>query len=244
MRTRWGFSLALVASVLAAAMARAAEAKTAKEIVAKAIKAMGGAKQLEKNQLATWKEKGTYYGMGEGQPYKGEFAVDGPGKFRMEIEGVFIIILNGDQGWMKAGGKTMAMTKEQLASQIRENKAGTVTRLYVLKNKAFQLEDLGEVKVDKKPALGVKVTRKDFPEVKLFFDPKTSLLLKAEYQAQSQEKGKEVLQEVYYQDYKKVNDALVPHKIHIQRDGKKFVEAEIIEWKAHDKLDSKLFAKP
>src|SRR2546427_242862 len=73
-------------------------------IVTRAIQAAGGEAKLAKFQAFTWKEKGTYYGMGEGLPYTGVYAINRPSQFRMEIEGVFIVVVNGDKGWVQAGG--------------------------------------------------------------------------------------------------------------------------------------------
>ena len=47
--------------------------------------------------------------------------------FRMEIEGVFTLVLNGDKGSFKEGGKVQEMTKEQLAQQKESQYAGWVT---------------------------------------------------------------------------------------------------------------------
>jgi hypothetical protein len=244
MRQSLGLLLAVVLGVGGVTAARADEGK-ARAIIDKAIKTMGGAKKPGKNKAATWSEEGTYYGMGRGLPYKGKYASQGPDQFRMEIEGVFTIVLNGDKGWTKMGGETKAMTKEQLAQQKVEHRAGWMATILPLQDKAFMLEALEETTVDKKPALGIKVTRKGYPEVKLFFDKKTGLLVKAEYKTKAPEqKFKEVDQEVYYHDYKAVQGAQVPHKIVMKREGKLFVEAKIDDWKAVQKLDDKEFAKP
>src|SRR5205807_2708706 len=67
----------------------------ARAIVNKAIQAAGGEKKLAKHNAVTMKEKGTYYGMGEGLPYTGNYSFQWPNQFRMEIEGVFLIVVNG-----------------------------------------------------------------------------------------------------------------------------------------------------
>lgn len=245
MRKYVGGALALVAVFGLISAARSGDGDKAREIVAKAIKASGGEKNLMKHNAVTWKEKGTYYGMGEGIPYTGSYAVQWPGQFRMDIEGVFTIVLDGDKGWMSAGGETKEMSKDELAVQTTARKAGWITMLTPLSDKAFQLTALGDVQIDKQAAAGVKVTRNDYPEVKLYFDKKSGLLIKSEYRNRSPEQAfKEITQEAFYHDHRAVDGAQVPRKMVLKHDGKLFVEAENTDYQAHGKLDAKRFAKP
>ncbi|HMF20047.1 MAG TPA: hypothetical protein VKE98_22765 [Gemmataceae bacterium] len=244
MRKTMGALLASVLLLGSGALLRSGEDEDGRAIIAKAIKAAGGADNLAKHKSATFKGKGTYYGMGEGLPYAGNYAFQWPDKFRMEIENVFTIVLDGDKGWIKEGDTTKDMTKEQLTQQLQDQKAGWVTTLLPLTDKAFQVKAIGEAKVDKHDALGVKVTRKDYPEVKLYFDKKSGLLLKSTFRTKSPEqKFKEVTQDNYYYQYRDVDGAKLPTKMVIKRDDKLFVEEEVSDYKA-GKVDRKLFAKP
>src|SRR2546427_327953 len=124
-------------------------------------------------------------------------------------------------------------------------RAGWISSLLPLKDKAYQLAPLGEVEVEKQPALGIKVTRKGYPEVKLYFSKKTGLLAKTEFRVKATDAGnKEVLQELYYHDHREVDGAQVPRKVILKRDGKLFVDSENHDMKAHGKLDNKVFAMP
>ena len=113
---RKSLCLLSVFSVFATAIAasRADDPADAKAIVAKAIKAAGGEEKLTKFNAHTVKETGTYYGMGDGVPYTGKYAVQYPHQFKMEIEGFFMMVLNGDKGWRHVNGETVEMTPEQL----------------------------------------------------------------------------------------------------------------------------------
>lgn len=224
--------------------ARTGGDKDPRAIIDKGIQAMGGEEILKKHQAATFGEKGTYYGMGDGLPYTGKYAMQYPNQFRMEIEGVFIIVIDGDKGWMKMGGETKELDKQQLANQLKDLKAGWISSLLPLKDKAFSLTALGETEVEKKPALGVKVTRKDWPEVKLYFDKQNGRLVKNEYRSFAQELGKEATVEHFMQDYKEMDGAQIPTHMIVKRDGKLFVEARVVEYKAAGKLDAKVFAMP
>ena len=212
----------------------------ARGIVDKAIKAMGGEKALAKHQAATWTEKGTYYGMGDGLPFTAKYSMQLPNKFKMEIEGVFTLCLEGDKGWMKSDKGVTDMPKEEVEVQHLNQKAGWIMSLLPLKDKAYTL------KIEKaggKDTL-VEVTRKDYPTVKLYFDTKSGHLVKSRFKTKSQEqKYKEVTAEFQFSDFKMVDGVTMPHHLVLKHDGKLFVEADVTEVKAA-KLDAKTFAKP
>ncbi len=186
---------------------QAEEKDEARAVVAKAIEAIGGEEKLAKLKAQTWTEKGTYYGMGDGLPFTGKYAVQWPGQFRMEIEGFFIIVLDGDKGWVKMGDDTKEMTKQELAKRISDQRGSWITTLFPLKDKAFTLTPIEGVKVEDRPTVGVKVTRKDYPEVKLYFDKTTNLLVKCEYRTKAPEmEYKEVTAAVVFSNYKEYDE--------------------------------------
>jgi hypothetical protein len=221
------------------------EKEAARELIQKAITAAGGEAALAKHQAMTWKEVGTYHGMGNPLPYTGLYAAQFPDYFRMEIEGVFTSVYAKDKGWTRMGDTVKEMTKEELAAQQSDHRAGWIASVLPLKDKAFTLVSLGEVKVGDQPALGVKVTREGYPEVKLYFDQKSHLLLRSVYPTKAAEEGfKDTTMEVSFSNFKKIDGATVPTKIVINRGGKVFVETEIQDLKAVGKLDPKVFGKP
>jgi hypothetical protein len=227
------------------APAQPGEDGDARAIITKAIDAMGGAGALDKHKASTWKETGTYYGMGDGVPFIGVYAAQPPDKFKMEISGFFTIVFTGDKGWVKMGGETRDMDKDELATHRNDHRAGSIASIAPLTSKDFTLKAIGEVKVEDRPAVGVKVTRKDYPEVKLYFDKKTNLLVKSEWPTKAAEqKYKDVTVATYYSDYKKIDGVQVPTHLVMKRDGKPYVEAEVNEYKAAGKLDDATFAKP
>jgi zinc protease len=214
-------------------------------IVLNSIKAIGGAEKLAKHQAVTFTEKGTYYGMGDGLPYTGKHALQYPNQFRMEIEGVFTLILNGDKGWTTMMGEVKEMSKQQLATQIQDHKAGWIMSLAPLTDKAYTIKKLADAKVDGKTANVVQVSRKDYPEVKLYFDAKSNFLVKSEFKTKAEDMGfKEVTMEGYFSDYREVDGIKTPFKNVMKRDGKLFVESEVTSLKAEGKLDAKVFAMP
>jgi hypothetical protein len=224
---------------------RADDQKDARAIIDKAIKVSGGEKRLSQVKAETWEEKGTYYGMGDGLPYIGKYAAQWPDKFRMEIKDVFTIVLNGDKGWVSSFGNVEQMSKEQLAEQMATQYVGNVSRLITLGDKKFTLATLKDTKVGDAVAVGVKVSSKDHPDVKLFFDKESGLLIKSENMGKSEEFGdKEILQETSFANYKDFNGMKVATKLVMHYDGKKYIEAEVTKHKELDKLEASLFEAP
>jgi hypothetical protein len=238
-------SIVLVALVLAGVNLVQAGEDEARGIVKKAIEAMGGETKLAKHKAITFKEKGTYYGMGDGLPFNAVYSIQWPSQFRMEIEGVFTLVLNGDKGWIMSGGDTKEMSKEQLAQQRHDHCAAWMSTLLPLKDKAFTLKTLKDATIGKHQTRVVEATRKDYPTMKLYFDKTTNLLVKFEYKTTAAEmEFKEVTADTVYSDYREVAGAKVAHKMVMHRDGKVFVEAEVTEMTAEGKLDAKVFAMP
>src|SRR5262249_21770538 len=107
------------------------------------------------------------------------------------------------------------------------------------------LASLGDVKVNDKPAVGIRVSEKGFRDVNLFFDKDKSLLVKIETVVKDQMTGgKEETQEEILSDYKETNGVLQPMELVINRDGKKYVDGEITEFEPKEKIDDAVFAKP
>ena len=222
-----------------------ADEQQARSIVEKAIKAAGGAEKLSQYKAATWTEKGMYYGMGEGVAYTGEYAMQYPDKFRMEIVGVFTTVLDGDKGWLRMNGQTQELSAEDLAEMKEQTFAGWVTTLLPLTDRQFKLETAGETTINGRPAAGVKVSSKGHRDVTLYFDAENNLLVRSETKVKSDEMGgKEVVEEVTYSDYRDVDGMKHAFKMQIRRDGEKYVETEVAELRNARSLPADAFAKP
>jgi hypothetical protein len=231
---------------------RADAAGDCKAIIAKAIKAMGGEEKLTKNKAATWKGKGTVHAMGQTFDFTGEWAIQAPKQLKTQIEveanGMKITILqilNGDKGWAQMGGPVEEMKGEQLAETQEEMYSNWVTSLVPLKDDAFKLSPLGDSKEGDKEVVGVKVSHKDHRDVELYFDKKDGFLLKSKKRIKDiMGGGQEKDQEAVYSDYKDTDGVMRFRKLSIKRDGQDFVDVEITEYKAVEKLDDSIFAKP
>jgi hypothetical protein len=235
----------------AAGFLRADAEGDAKAIIAKAIKATGGEDKLAKFKAATWKGKGAVHVMGQNYEFTGDWAVQIPKqmKTRIEVDAngmklAFGQVLDGDKGWTVTMGNIEEMDKDKLADTQEEMYANWVaTLLPLVKETGFTLQTLGESKVDDRPVVGVKVTHKDHKEIELYFDKDRGLLLKTKRKAKDMQ-GNEADQESFYSEYQNVDGIQRAKKMKIKRDGEDFVDLEITDYKAQDKLDPKTFAKP
>ena len=225
--------------------AAAGDPDQAGAVVEKAIEAAGGRKNLEKFTAMTWKETGTYYGMGEGLPYTSKGAFSYPDKSFMEIEGFFSMGLNGDKGWVKMGEDVTDMPEDQLKGQMEAQYASWAATLLPLKGEGFALKSLEDADLNGKPAAVVQVSHKGHGDVKLYFDKKTGRLAKSAFTAYDSEQAKDADYETWYDGYKEMEGAKLACKIVMNRDGKKFVVGEITEVKpAKPEAIAKMFEKP
>ena len=249
--------LAAVLAVAACGTARADDQADLRKVIDKAIKATGGEEKLAKYKAESFKMKGKFYGMGdEGIEYTGEWQVQPPDKFRVQVDGevggqkvnFFTQVVNGNKVWRKGfNEETQEVTDKDDLTEIKEqfNAREVESLLPLVKGKEYQLASLGDVKVNDKPAVGIRVSRKGFRDVNLFFDKDSGLLVKTERSVKDLMAGdKEQTQEEVLSDFKEVQGVKHATKLVINRDGKKYVEAELSDVELKEKLDDSIFAKP
>jgi len=221
-------------------------------IVAKGIKALGGEERLAKHQGHYFKGKGQVHVMGMDLEFTAEVYEQQPDKQKAEIEFAimgqnfkFIEVYNGDKGWRNIMGKTMAVEADDMKEHKQNAHAERVSGLLVLKDKAYKLSSLGEVKVNGRAAQGVLVARQDYRDVSLFFDKETSLLIKVETRGKDPNTMQEGAQEKLFLDYKELVPGFqIPTKMVINFDGKKFMDINVTEARMVEKHDASIFAEP
>jgi len=237
--------------LLAASGVRAAD-DDVKAIIEKAIKAHGGKDNLDKaakNPAAQTKGKGTVE-LGASIPFTEEATIQ-PGRFKSTVEleanGMtikIITVFNGEKAWVNANGKTTELEGKVLEELKETMYLMRFARFSFLNDKAFELSSLGEIKIDKRPAVGVKVASKGHKDVNLYFDKETGLLAKMERQAYDARGDKEVNEERIITEYQTVDGIKMAKKLTINHDGNKHVEAEVLEIKHREKFDDSEFGKP
>jgi hypothetical protein len=238
----------LIVSFLASApnaALQADEQQQTRAIIARAIKAHGGAEKLSQFPAQSWEESGIYYGLGQSTPYKASIAAHYPGRVKIDVENQYTAAIDGDHGWMTMQGQTRDLRKDLLDDRREEQYADWVTTLLPLRDKKFKLTLHDDALIETKPATGVRVSWKDHRGLNLYFDKTSGLLVKSEQQVKSQEQqGQEVTQEIILLDFEDVQGIKMPRKTVTRRDGKQFLETTRTELKRMQKLDDGLFARP
>jgi hypothetical protein len=231
---------------------RADEDATLREVIAKAIKADGGLDNLTKFKASVTKQKGKIHTPGGDLEFTSESSIQLPDRLRSEVHIKFgdqqitvVQIFAGNKGWIQLMGKTDDMNKDMVEEVKEQMNAANISNLTCLNDKEYKLSSLGEVKVGDRPAIGIRVERKDYRDVNLYFDKDKGLLLKLETRAKDvMQGGQEYTSTTLHSDHKKVEGRMVAHKVNVERDGKPFVDTEVTEVKISEKLDDNLFDKP
>lgn len=248
-RTVLALGLGLILAV--PAFAADDEQKAAREILDKAIKAMGGAEPVGKMKSLTWKAKAKI-SINEAEVTTDEdWSAKNLDRYRIDVNLTIggnnvtgSLVINGDKGWSKANDKTNELPKGLATGFQNIFRAGRLIHLLPqAKEKPYTLSPLGELKVGDKETLGVRISEKDRPDVSIYFDKKTGLPLKAEVRVVEMDGAAELAYEVFFNDYKDFDGLKHASKLVVHRDGKQVAETEVSDVKAQD-LDDGLFDKP
>jgi zinc protease len=236
---------------LAGTMAVAADVKDPNAILDKAIQALGGEEKLSKVKAASWKAKGTITLMGSDNAFTGQTVVQGLSHLRQEFEGDFggstfkgVTVLAGDKGWRMFASNRSELDKDALANEKRTVYLMVIPiTILPLKGKEFKVEAIGEETTGGKPALGLKATGPDGKEFSLYFDKESGLPVRMVAKVAGF-MGDEFTQETTFGDYQEMAGIKKATKIQLRRDGEKFLEQQITEFKLLDQVDAKTFAEP
>ena len=221
--------------------------KDVKAILDKALTALGGEEKLSKVKAASWKAKAKINFGGNETGFNSETTVQGLDHFRSTFEAdnfAGLTVVHGDKGWRKFGEDPMEMDKDGVANEKRNVYLQVIPiTLVALKGKEFKVVPAGEEKVDGKAAVGLQITGPDGKDFKLYFDKESGLPVKQVAKVAGF-MGGEFAQETTYGGYKDFDGIKKATKIEAKRDGEKFMEQEVVEFKVLDKVDSKLFDEP
>jgi hypothetical protein len=228
----------------------AAPQDEARAIIDKAIKAHGGAEKLNKVTAMQVKSKGTADVLG-GINFTKETLAQMPGQFKdmMELELMgnkynVLTVFDGTKAWIRVNDMTIDAPEIVLTASKEAAYFMKLTNLIALNDKSIELSLLGEVKVNDRPAVGVRVSSKGHPDMNMYFDKETGLTARTEHRTRDQISMQEVTEETTITEYQDSDGRKVAKKTIINHDGKKYVEVEITEIKFLDKFDASEFAKP
>jgi hypothetical protein len=244
---------AILAVTLAVGVGRLALAddQDGKAVIDKAVAALGGAAKLNAAKAITWKSKGKLHLNDSENSVSTKVTAQGIDHYRQEFEGEYngapikgVTILNGDKGWRKFGEETNPLEDQALANQKRVAYLQLVPELpTLLRGEGFKVEAAQEDKVGGKPAAVLKVTAPDGKDFQIYFDKDSGLPLKVTAKVANRQ-GNESEQETTFADFKDFDGIKRATKIETKRNGKKFIESEVTDFKVVDKVDPKAFDEP
>jgi hypothetical protein len=209
--------------------------ETAKAVVERAVAAHGGAEKLSRARADRSRWRGVVWAGNASAPFTSEVTVRLPKKYKSSVtlrEGdrtrVVVHEVDGDAATITIDGVEQKVQGTH-ANQLRQTlELEAVMRLApLLDEKAYVLTLLGDFRMGAQTLVGVLVKGGGQREVKLYFDRQTSLLVKAEQKIDGD--GKDVVQEVLYRDHRDVGGYKRPGRAAVYRDGKKVMEAELID---------------
>lgn len=229
-----------------------ADEKDAKAIVDKGIKALGGEEKFTKSAVYSWKSKGTIkFGENESE-FTSQATFQGVDHYRGEFDGKFgdnevkgVTVVKGDKGWRKFNEQGNELEGDALVNEKhRINIQVVPTTLVDLNGKGFKLESVAEEKIGDKPAVGIKVTGPEGKDFTLYFDKESGLPVKLVAQVAGFGNGEDFTQETTFSDYKDFAGIKKATKTSSTRNGEKFVDVEITEFKLLDKVPDGTFDEP
>jgi hypothetical protein len=224
-----------------------ADDQNAKAILDKAITALGGEEKLGKAQAFSWKSKGTIVFNGNENEMNNQVTVKGLDHFRREFgndQFHGVVVIAGDKGWRKFGEENRELEGDTLANEKRSIYLHVVPiTLVPLKSKDFKLDSASEEKVGDKPAVALKITGPDGKDFTLYFDKESGVPVKQVAKVVGFQ-GQEYTQETTFADYKDYGGIKKASKVEVKRDGEKFQDMELTEFKVLDKVDADAFVEP
>jgi hypothetical protein len=227
-------------------------AEDARAIVEKAVQAHGGAKQLARLDAVRTSAEGKLGADNAAVDFTFDTVWQAPDRLRNVLHMTagtqklsLLQVLDGDRGWGTANGLTAPLDEKHLGEVKLQAHVRRLLRLTpLLEDKAYSLTALDEVAVNDRPALGVKVGARGQPDVRLYFDKETGLLVKIERPALDDMTMKEVRQEQFLSDFRDRDGLKTETKQVWHRDGKKVLEMTFTEVKYPEKIDAAEFADP
>lgn len=240
------------AIVLLALVSQAAFAQgQPRAVVERAIAAHGGREKLAGVRADKVQLKGTLQVGGDALPFTNDLTVQLPGQFKSVVvvqagraTRTIVHLLDGDKATILLDGQPQVVSGAHLAQLRQTLQLEQALRLVpLLTDPGFTLHPLPEVRYNGQVFAGVRVRGKGQRDLKLFFDRASGLLVKAEHLLDGPG-GKDVVQEAFYGGYRDVGGYRRPGKIVVFRDGKKVMEAELIDARRYDRIDPIEFTRP
>ncbi len=230
----------------------------AKDVIKKAIKAHGGEEVIKKNRERPGQFAGQARIDAEGLELTGTMVMTALNKgdthrFRQDLNLKVMdqevrqsVGFDGKELWVTLNGQVvMTYDKPEDLELIRDSTwAEVASDLVVLFGPGIQLTLVGEDKIGDHAVVGVRVKKKGYSDVFLYFDQKTYLLRKVQNRSLDFMTRKETEQVRIFDDYADLDGQKMPRKLTFFQDGKKILDLTVEEMKFLDHVDNDFFSQP
>jgi hypothetical protein len=234
-----------IIGILALAGPAHAGDKAAREILDRAIKAHGGEKAMTRAAQLRRRDTGSLVTFNGTIKFSSEVVRSLPDRLRLSVDTgkiKVISVLNGNKGWSTDGGPAVELLPARVQELREEAYVQWAATLVPLTKTGFTLTTLPKTRVGGDSALGIKVVRKGYPELRLYFLERSGLLARIEREAR--EAGLKVDKEYLYSGYKVFDGVKLPTSHTELINGKKFTEFTSSDVSFPARIDEKTFAKP
>jgi hypothetical protein len=248
---RISYLVPVVAGLLLALAPRSDAQDDPRSIIEKAIKAHGGADKLAKLNAMEMRASGTLQLMGLTIPFTKETAAQISGQLKevleLDINGArttAVTVFDRNRGWISTNGVNVDMDDTMVREFQEAVYQMALGKLVFLNDSHFTVSPLGEIRVNDRPAAGIKVACPGHRDVRLYFDKVTGLMAKKETQTVDLKTHQEVSEETFIREFQEKDGLKTARRIEVRRDGNKILEAEVLDVRFPAKLDDDLFARP
>jgi hypothetical protein len=225
---------------------------TAHSMIQRAIVAHGGQQRLSSVRADKVKIKGTLHLGSAAVPFTDELTVQAPEQFKSVVrivEGTrtrtIVHVLDGEKATITVDGQPQIVSGSNIAQMRQTLQLDQAMKLVpLLIDPAFTIAHAGEYQYNGRVVVGVRVTGRGQRDLRLYFDRETALLVKSDFLLDGPLGGKDVRQEAFYGEYRDVGGYLRPGRVTVCRDGKKVMEAELVEAHHFDHIDPHEFQGP
>ncbi len=228
---------------------------TPEAIIRKAIDARGGKEALAKYLNHKVRAKGLMFNGDQKTPVTILYLHrSNPKSYKFHIEIspsgpkpiTETIVFNGKHCWRNRNEMATEITGAGFEeAQFLVKRACVCNLLSPLSDKAiFTLSLLPSVPINGKETVGVRVSCKGDPDIDLYFEKKSWMILKSEYRTKNKFGSDESHEELLEAYKKQKGGVFLPTKKIIMENGKKLFEMDLIDIEPITELEDSLFSKP
>lgn len=223
-------------------------------IVNKAIQALSDPKLQGKHKGITLDMHFEITANGIAMKFQAGWSALGHDKYRAELtitdnqgkQQSGLLVVNGKNGWsIKEQKLEQAEQYELVPVLVMLHAVRFCQKPGQLLGKECKLSPLGELQIQDKTAVGLKIEQEGVRDIHMYFDKKTGLPLQSEFSVPKQPKSPIDTKIVFaFSDYKQVAGIKHFTKLTVYQEQKELATVELSNIRLHETLQADLFAKP